>query len=205
MLNCCFQLDFFKNGDPPCQVLDDEDGILFVHQADGRATGDAFVLFPNDTEANKALAKHRQCIGTRYIELFKSTTAEVQQVLNRSMDPRPTTEVINGDATHLNGLISQIPGTLPIAGPATGVPGLPGVPGAMTSSVMIPQQMITCGTQKDCIRLRGLPFESSVQDILTFLGEYARNIVFQGVHMVYNAQVINRMNTNLFYFFLMLL
>ena len=61
-------------------MLDDEEGILFVHQADGRATGDAFVLFPNDVEANKALAKHRQCIGTRYIELFKSTTAEVQQV-----------------------------------------------------------------------------------------------------------------------------
>ncbi len=62
------------------EVLDGEDGILFVHQADGRATGDAFVLFPNDEEASKALSKHRQCIGTRYIELFKSTTAEVQQV-----------------------------------------------------------------------------------------------------------------------------
>ena len=28
-----------------------------------------------------------------------------------------------------------------------------------------------------------------MQDILTFLGDYARCIVFQGVHMVYNAQV----------------
>ncbi len=62
------------------EVLDGEEGILFVHQADGRATGDAFVLFPNDEEANKALSKHRECIGSRYIELFKSTTAEVQQV-----------------------------------------------------------------------------------------------------------------------------
>ncbi len=52
-----------------------------------------------------------------------------------------------------------------------------------------PQQVITSGTQRDCIRLRGLPYEASVSDILTFLGEHARNIVFQGVHMVYNAQV----------------
>ena len=37
-------------------------------------------LFPNDEDANKALSKHRECIGSRYIELFKSTTAEVQQV-----------------------------------------------------------------------------------------------------------------------------
>ena len=61
-------------------MLDGDEGILFVHQADGRATGDAFVLFANDEEATKALSKHRESIGTRYIELFKSTTAEVQQV-----------------------------------------------------------------------------------------------------------------------------
>jgi len=61
-------------------VLDGEAGILFVHQADGRATGDAFVLFASDDDVSKALAKHKQCIGTRYIELFKSTSAEVLQV-----------------------------------------------------------------------------------------------------------------------------
>lgn len=79
----CLQLDFFRSGEVPTDVLDAEEGILFVHQADGRATGDAFVLFANDVDANKALAKHRQCIGTRYIELFKSTTAEVQQVMGQ--------------------------------------------------------------------------------------------------------------------------
>ena len=75
------QLEFFRSGDYLVEVLDGEDGILFVHQADGRATGDAFVLFATEDEANKALSKHRECIGSRYIELFKSTTAEVQQVL----------------------------------------------------------------------------------------------------------------------------
>lgn len=75
------QLEFFRSGDNSVEVLDAEDGILFVHQADGRATGDAFVLFATEDEANKALTKHRECIGSRYIELFKSTTAEVQQVL----------------------------------------------------------------------------------------------------------------------------
>ncbi len=74
------QVEFFQQGPAPVEVLDGEEGILFVHQADGRATGDCFVLFASDEQANVALAKHRQCIGTRYIELFKSTTAEVQQV-----------------------------------------------------------------------------------------------------------------------------
>jgi len=43
--------------------------------------------------------------------------------------------------------------------------------------------------RKDCIRLRGLPYEAQVEQILEFLGEYSKKIVFQGVHMVYNAQV----------------
>lgn len=61
-------------------MLDAEDGVLFVKKPDGRATGDAFVLFAKEEDAVKALSKHRDCIGSRYIELFRSTTAEVQQV-----------------------------------------------------------------------------------------------------------------------------
>lgn len=45
-------------------------------------------------------------------------------------------------------------------------------------------------SRKDCIRLRGLPYEAQVEQILDFLSEHAKNIVFQGVHMVYNAQVL---------------
>ena len=81
LFDTLLQLEFFRSGDNSVEVLDGEEGILFVHQADGRATGDAFVLFSTEEEANKALTKHRECIGSRYIELFKSTTAEVQQVL----------------------------------------------------------------------------------------------------------------------------
>ena len=75
-----FQLDFFEAGENSCQVMDGEEGVLFVKKPDGRATGDAFVLFNQEDDAGKALSKHRELIGSRYIELFRSTTAEVQQV-----------------------------------------------------------------------------------------------------------------------------
>merc|ERR1719347_1920843 len=79
-------MDFFNTGDDPCDVLDEDHGVLFVKKPDGRATGDAFVLFKEETEGDKALLKHKDIIGSRYIELFRSTTAEVQQVLNRSTE-----------------------------------------------------------------------------------------------------------------------
>ena len=67
-------------GEAACSVLEGEDGVLFVRKPDGRATGDAFVLFSEEPDAEKALKKHKDIIGSRYIELFRSTTAEVQQV-----------------------------------------------------------------------------------------------------------------------------
>ena len=60
--------------------MDDAEGILFVKKPEGRSTGDAFVLFSDENDSPKALSKHRESIGQRYIELFRSTIAEVQQV-----------------------------------------------------------------------------------------------------------------------------
>lgn len=76
------QVEFFESGgeDVGSTVLDGDAGVLFVKKHDGRATGDAFVMFATEEEGTKALAKHRDIIGSRYIELFRSTTAEVQQV-----------------------------------------------------------------------------------------------------------------------------
>lgn len=87
------QLEFFSNGDNPCNVLDGADGVLFVKKPDGRATGDAFVLFSSESDSPHALSRHRESIGQRYIELFRSTTAEVQQVSQQN-DSIPLDDVL---------------------------------------------------------------------------------------------------------------
>ncbi|XP_074603955.1 uncharacterized protein LOC141857360 [Brevipalpus obovatus] len=148
-------IEFFSTGKYITQIMDGPEGVLFVRRSDGRATGDAFVLFETEEMASKALLKHRECIGTRYIELFRSSTAEVQQVLNRAMEYR------NCEAT------TQL--------------NLPQIP-------IIPQPLLPSASRRDCIRLRGLPYEAAVEQILEFLGEHAKSIVFRGVHMVYNSQ-----------------
>lgn len=74
--------DFFAAEGEAHGIIDE--GILFVFRPDGRPSGDAFVLFADDEAGKRALSKHKNRIGTRYIELFRTTQAEVQQVFNRS-------------------------------------------------------------------------------------------------------------------------
>ncbi|XP_022656369.1 RNA-binding protein fusilli-like isoform X2 [Varroa destructor] len=184
-------IDFFGQNDPPIQVLTDSDeGIMFVKKPDGRATGDAFVLFASEEAADRALAKHRETIGARYIELFRSSTAEVQQVLNRTMDTH------NRNAQFIIQLQQQqqqqqqqqtgpqmpspTSANSPLLANISQVPLLP--------PPLLQSQTASLGSRKDCIRLRGLPYEAQVEHILDFLGEYAKNIIYHGVHMIYNAQ-----------------
>uniref|UniRef100_A0A915DJP0 RRM domain-containing protein n=1 Tax=Ditylenchus dipsaci TaxID=166011 RepID=A0A915DJP0_9BILA len=131
--------DFFAEPNEDTGIVE-QGGILFVNRQDGRPSGDAFVLFTNEAAGRRALAKHKNRIGTRYIELFRTTQAEVQQLFNRTLKSPPTFQ------------------------PTLTAP------------------------KRDCIRLRGLPYEAQVQQVVDFLGGHSRNIVFQGVHMIYNNQ-----------------
>ncbi|KAA3673874.1 epithelial splicing regulatory protein 1/2 [Paragonimus westermani] len=87
--NCLSDLlQFFANANCPVQY--GEAGVLFVNRRSGQATGDAFVMFETQALAAEALKSHRQHIGNRYIELFKSTPAEVNQVVNTALNLSPT-------------------------------------------------------------------------------------------------------------------
>lgn len=48
-------------------------GIHIVVGATDRPTGEAFVEFVSPEEAQRAMERHRQNIGSRYIELFRAT------------------------------------------------------------------------------------------------------------------------------------
>uniref|UniRef100_A0A7N6B894 RRM domain-containing protein n=1 Tax=Anabas testudineus TaxID=64144 RepID=A0A7N6B894_ANATE len=150
-------LAFFSPGEglkETCPVSGGKDGILFVRYPDGRPTGDAFVLFACEEHAQCALRKHKEILGRRYIELFKSTAAEVQQVLNRY----------------------------------SSAPLIPVAPAPLVSMVPAMSLLPPPGGARDCLRLRGLPYTASIEDILTFLGEFTHDIRPHGVHMVLNQQ-----------------
>ncbi|KAM4808925.1 G-rich sequence factor 1 [Rhinophrynus dorsalis] len=55
-----------------------DEGITFVLDQRGRKSGEAFVQFLSQEHADQALLKHKQEIGSRYIEIFPSRRNEIQ-------------------------------------------------------------------------------------------------------------------------------
>ncbi|XP_076349056.1 heterogeneous nuclear ribonucleoprotein H3-like isoform X1 [Tachypleus tridentatus] len=71
-------------------------GITLPTDIQGRSTGEAYVQFDSRDIAEKAMGKHKEKIGHRYIEIFKSSLQEVKTVIGmghqrmRMMSARPS-------------------------------------------------------------------------------------------------------------------
>jgi epithelial splicing regulatory protein 1/2 len=146
-------VSFFE---PDCKVKNDSNGVMIIRYPDGKATGDAFCLFPTETDVEQALKKQRQIMSGRYIELFYSSVKEFLVVLNKSGSPEQldTFAFINPKASS-------------------------------TSSITAAKR----GSEKNCLKLRGLPWEATPENIIDFFGSNSKNIEHQGIHMVLNSQV----------------
>ena len=64
-------------------MKDGHNGVMIVRYSDGRASGDALVLFDSDRDLDRALEKNRQSMGSRYVELYRSSLKEFQMVYMR--------------------------------------------------------------------------------------------------------------------------
>nr|5UZM_A Chain A, AT27789p [Drosophila melanogaster]5UZM_B Chain B, AT27789p [Drosophila melanogaster] len=70
------QIEEFFSG---LDIKTDREGILFVMDRRGRATGEAFVQFESQDDTEQALGRNREKIGHRYIEIFRSSIAEMKR------------------------------------------------------------------------------------------------------------------------------
>lgn len=70
----------------PIDLPDGINSIQMARHPDLRPTGEAYVHLSTETEVMQALNKHKQMMGKRYIEVFPSCLAELQQSMT---PPRP--------------------------------------------------------------------------------------------------------------------
>ena len=61
-----------------------EESVVFSVTSQGKPTGEAYVEFMNEQCQQEAMKKHKEHMGSRYIELFKSTKADLLQALQQN-------------------------------------------------------------------------------------------------------------------------
>ncbi|XP_041956682.1 G-rich sequence factor 1 [Alosa sapidissima] len=70
-------LEFFSE----CRIREGAKGIHFMHLKDGRPNGQAFMEMETEEDVSKALERHRQYLGPRYIEVFEVTEQDAEAIL----------------------------------------------------------------------------------------------------------------------------
>lgn len=66
------------------EICKGDEGVVFSVTSLGKPTGEAYVEFVNEESQLEAMKKHKQHMGSRYIELFKSTKADLLQALQQN-------------------------------------------------------------------------------------------------------------------------
>ncbi|XP_029367114.1 G-rich sequence factor 1 isoform X2 [Echeneis naucrates] len=73
-------LQFFSE----CRIRDGEKGIHLTVDAQGRPSGRAFIEMEHEADVGKALEKHRQYLGPRFVEVYEVTNRVAEAILKKT-------------------------------------------------------------------------------------------------------------------------
>eukprot|EP00310_Coccolithus_braarudii_P006538 CAMPEP_0183378550 /NCGR_PEP_ID=MMETSP0164_2-20130417/124971_1 /TAXON_ID=221442 /ORGANISM="Coccolithus pelagicus ssp braarudi, Strain PLY182g" /LENGTH=510 /DNA_ID=CAMNT_0025556117 /DNA_START=104 /DNA_END=1636 /DNA_ORIENTATION=- len=160
-------------------------GVHLMYNEREQPTGEAFVEFSSGEDRERAMTKDRQHMGGRYVELFRVSRAEMLQALeqfvggymnnnNLQMQMQGGMAAAPPPYGGMYGAMGQSPYGQPagfMGAPACGGPGAYGaMPHQMPvgPAAMPPGGAAGGGAKAGTIRMRGLPFRASVDDIFRF-------------------------------------
>jgi len=175
-------LDFFSGLSVPLN------GVHLMFNEREQPTGEAYVEFSSPEDRERAMTKDRQHIGGRYVELFRVNRGEMIAALEQFVGGYMSNQMAmpGGMAAGAYGNMygmQQSPYAQP-HGAFVGTPHTCGVPGAYTNMQqhmvnpggampggMGPNGAMGAGGQggkAGTLRMRGIPFRSTVDDVLRF-------------------------------------
>ncbi|XP_068089442.1 G-rich sequence factor 1 isoform X2 [Hyperolius riggenbachi] len=144
-----------------------DEGITFVLDQRGRKSGEAFIQFVSQEHAEQALQKHKQEIGSRYIEIFPCRRNEIQNArLNfrrrKGVTFAPDMKDFYEPDISINNVIKHEPADADCEDDHIDeyVKDM--------SGNSVDSQNFTGGSLVHDIHIRGLPFNVSGQDIANF-------------------------------------
>ncbi|KAJ8398116.1 hypothetical protein AAFF_G00431930 [Aldrovandia affinis] len=73
-------MDFFSD----CRIHDGVNGIHLTLNRSGKPNGQAFIELEHEEDVPKALERHRQYLGPRYVEVYEVTNSEAETLLKKS-------------------------------------------------------------------------------------------------------------------------
>jgi len=166
-------LQFFQGLDIPKTSM----GVHLVVGPNGRPNGEAFIEFASEEVADAALAKDRGTIGTRYVEVFRSTPEQMTLALQRvgksnNMAPMPqmhSAQAQGGMAQH---------GAMPYGYAPFGMAPPMGFNGMMSANGMPGGDTV--------VKMRGLPYKATRNDVLDFFA--GLSVPLHGVHIMFNER-----------------
>uniref|UniRef100_UPI003AAC8F82 G-rich sequence factor 1 n=1 Tax=Centroberyx gerrardi TaxID=166262 RepID=UPI003AAC8F82 len=74
-------LHFFSE----CRIRDGVKGIHMTVNRQGKPTGRAFIEMEHEEDVSKALEKHRQYLGPRYVEVYEVTNSDAEAMLKETV------------------------------------------------------------------------------------------------------------------------
>ncbi|XP_069562069.1 G-rich sequence factor 1 [Brachyistius frenatus] len=76
-------LQFFSD----CRIRDGVKGVHLTMDWLGRPSGRAFIEMEHEEDVSKALEKHRQYLGPRYVEVFEVSNSDAEALLKSAVQP----------------------------------------------------------------------------------------------------------------------
>jgi heterogeneous nuclear ribonucleoprotein F/H len=157
--------------------------IHIVYMPDGRTTGECFVELASEEEMASAMAKNRERIGARWIELFRSNADEMNVAMRRAAAGAMMASAAGGMGAAYGGGAAAAMGGY---GGGYGAPAMAAAYGGGYGAGMQSTPATDPAYHDVFLRLRGLPFSANEQDIMTFFA--AAQLAPIGIQMMMNAQ-----------------